>query len=79
MQQLAGFPELAPGHRYERETYFVHGALSNHVRPVHKGTILSLFPKAKLIPIPNAAHWVHFDQPSRFIECVLACLETDTQ
>lgn len=78
MQHLAGFPEIEPGHVYEGKSYFIHGALSHYVRSAHKGAILDLFPKAKLIPIPNAAHWVHFDQPGPFVESVLACLEADT-
>jgi pimeloyl-ACP methyl ester carboxylesterase len=79
MKQLAGFPEIAPGQVYEHETYFIHGALSHYVRSAHQGAIFGLFPNAKLIPIPNAAHWVHFDQPGRFVECVCACLEASTQ
>ncbi len=77
MKRLAGFPGTAPGQVYGRETYFIHCELSHYVPSAHTEAILGLFPKAKLIP--NAAHWVHFDQSGPFVECVLACLEADTK
>ncbi len=79
MQGLAGFPNIAPGHHFARETYFIHGTLSHYVRSAHMEVILDLFPKAILIPIPNAAHWVHFDQPEPFIEAVRTCLGANPQ
>lgn len=78
MQQLSGFPELSADHRYEGKTYFIHGALSNYVQPEHEKKILELFPKARILTIRDAAHWVHYDQPDAFIECVFACLENPT-
>lgn len=74
MDRLAGFPEIASGQIYDRETYFVHGTLSDYVRSEHQGVILRLFPNAKRIEIANAGHWVHVDQPEQFAECVRACL-----
>lgn len=78
MLQLSAFPELSAHRRYEGKTYFIHGALSNYVQPEHEQKILELFPKARILTIRDAAHWVHYDQPDAFIECVFACLENPT-
>ena len=79
MRLIAGFPKIAPEQHYARDTYFIHGTLSHYVRPAYNQPILDLFPNAKLIPIPNASHWVHVDQPEPFIDAVLSCLGANTR
>lgn len=70
MPAILGFPEPAPGSRYEGAALFVAGDQSDYVLPGHEPRISALFPRARIIRVPDAGHWVHADQPQRFIEIV---------
>lgn len=43
--------------------YFIKGANSDYVRPENHDIIRKIFPMAEIIPIPNAGHWLHAEQP----------------
>lgn len=64
---IMGFPDLHPKH-YLGKTLFLAGGRSDYIQPHHHAVIESLFPKADIDVIPNAGHWVHAEQPARFIE-----------
>ena len=53
------------------ETLFVRGELSGYVSDADFEKCKQNFPKAELITIPRAGHWVHADQPLLFVEAVL--------
>lgn len=55
---------------YEGATMFVLGENSDYVLPEHHAATFRLFPQAHLASIANAGHWVHAEQPRRFIEQV---------
>jgi pimeloyl-ACP methyl ester carboxylesterase len=68
MTALIGFPE--GGTPFSRPTAFLAGERSNYIRPRDKERILSLFPAARLIEIPECGHWPHAEQPDRFLAAV---------
>lgn len=47
---------------------FVKGEYSNYLTGVHLASIKSYFPNFKLINVPGAGHWVHYDKPDLLIE-----------
>ncbi|HET6520178.1 MAG TPA: alpha/beta fold hydrolase [Geminicoccaceae bacterium] len=75
MGDVMGFP--APedaGRVYDGPTLFLAGERSDYVRPEHHAAIRRLFPGATIETVPGAGHWVHAEQPQRFIERALAFL-----
>lgn len=75
MADVMGFPDPEPGRAYEGRTLFLAGERSDYVRPEHHGTIRGLFPNVTIEAVPGAGHWVHAEQPERFLERVQAFLE----
>ncbi len=65
--ELMAFPDFG-NRRYEGPALFVHGVNSTYVQPQHRPVIERLFPRARIVAMPGAGHWVHVDQPARFIE-----------
>jgi len=74
LSELADFPDQRAGASYNGPTLFVRGARSRYVRSEHHPVIDRLFPDARIASIDDAGHWVHVDQPSRFVEAVDAFL-----
>jgi pimeloyl-ACP methyl ester carboxylesterase len=70
----AHFAELAgpidAGDAYGGPTLFVRGEKSGYVRDVDRPDIERLFPRASIVTIKDAGHWVHAEQPERFLEVV---------
>jgi esterase len=62
MAGLGTFPN-AQGRQFPGPTAFIHGGNSDYVTAAHLPLIRALFPRAELITIPGAGHWVHADQP----------------
>ncbi len=67
---ITGFPDYPPGTHYAGPTVFIHGALSDYVKPSHQVAIRRLFPEAGLHGIEGAGHWVYADQAAAFIEAL---------
>jgi pimeloyl-ACP methyl ester carboxylesterase len=61
-------PDAAP---YPGPALFLRGGNSDYVPPEAEAPIRELFPNARIETIPNAAHWLHAEQP----KVVLAALE----
>ena len=55
------------GCSYAEQAWFIHGTQSDYVQPAHGATISAFFPQATYHPIEEAEHWVHVDQPKRFM------------
>ena len=55
---------------YDGPALFVHGGKSAYVRPEHHGAIRRLFPKAEIVTIEGAGHWIHSDRPAEFTAAV---------
>ncbi|MBD3788064.1 MAG: alpha/beta fold hydrolase [Sphingomonadales bacterium] len=56
---------------FEGPALFVHGALSNYVKPEHEPAIRAQFPRAEFAVIEGAGHWLHAERPRDF-EAVVA-------
>ena len=65
-----GFPDFGAGTTYDGPALFISGELSDYVKPDYHQVIYGLFPKAKLMQLPQAGHWLHADQPKAFIDAI---------
>jgi esterase len=59
-------------HVYDGETLFIKGSISGYIKDEDMVKINDLFPKAKLLSIEDAAHWLHADKPKEFYDAVYA-------
>ncbi len=76
MTDIMGFPADEPaGRAYRGPTLFLAGERSDYVRPEHHAAIRRLFPGAAIETVRDAGHWVHAEQPQRFIDRTLAFLD----
>jgi esterase len=75
LPEVFGFPDVPEGRAYLGPCLFIHGALSNFVRPEHDAVIKAWFPQAVIETLPEAGHWLHADQPQAFIALVEAFLQ----
>jgi len=75
MPQIMGFPDLVSS--YDKTTLFLTGGESDYVRPEHRKTIKSAFPKARFARIPGAGHWLHAEKPREFEAVLRAFLDRD--
>ncbi|MDN5201551.1 alpha/beta fold hydrolase [Fulvivirgaceae bacterium BMA10] len=55
---------------YPGETLFVKGAKSDYIQEIDLPLMKSIFPDHRLETIDGAGHWVHAEQPVRFLETV---------
>lgn len=65
-----------PGRRYDGPTAFIRGAKSKYVLDADWPGILPYFPRAELVTIADAGHWVHAEQPAAFLAAVQRFLGT---
>jgi pimeloyl-ACP methyl ester carboxylesterase len=70
MPALLDFPVDPATQPYTGPTRFLRGANSDYVRPADEATIRALFPHAEIVTIEGAGHWVHAEQPARFLEAL---------
>ncbi len=57
---------------FEKPTLFVCGSQSDYVKDGDWPAIKRLFPKAELVTIEGAGHWVHADKPKELLEVLRA-------
>jgi pimeloyl-ACP methyl ester carboxylesterase len=55
---------------YAGPALFVRGEKSGYVRDADRPEIERLFPRASIVTIEGAGHWVHAEAPERFLEVV---------
>lgn len=65
---LLDFPVDANTRPFTGPTLFVRGAQSDYVAEKDQAAIHALFPRAQMVTIEDAGHWVHAEQPGRFLE-----------
>lgn len=53
---------------FQNDTLFIRGNNSPLCSDAHEPTIKKYFPKSKIVSFENCGHWVHVEQPKRFIE-----------
>lgn len=56
---------------YKKDTLFLRGDRSEYIGIEDENIILNHFPKAKIITISNAGHWLHAENPKDFFDAVL--------
>jgi esterase len=52
---------------YKGPVLWVAGATSPYVQPEYAAAMRALFPRAQLVTIKGAGHWVHSEQPQVFL------------
>jgi len=65
---LGGLKEIPPGGVAAFPALFVAGENSNYIRAEDHALIRALFPRAQIVTIPNAGHWVHAEQPGLLLK-----------
>ncbi len=65
LDEMSKWPDMS-GHRYPGPVLWIAGSTSDYVRPEHAAGMRELFPRARLVTIKNAGHWVHSEQPDVF-------------
>jgi pimeloyl-ACP methyl ester carboxylesterase len=69
-------PPVAPGARYDKPALFVKGGRSPYMKDEDLEQIRRLFPRAELQTIEDSGHWVHIEQPEKFLEIIKQFLDT---
>lgn len=64
---IIGFPETDDCLPFEKPTLFLAGQNSNYIP---SGSTQLLFPRAYIVTIPNAEHWIHVQNPDDFLTAV---------
>ena len=59
------------------DTLFLYGDLSEYRVTKHRNIIKENFPMSQFAPVAKAGHWIHVEQPKKFIEMVTKFLKTD--
>ena len=52
---------------------FIRGMKSKYILPEDEILINEIYPDARLVDIPEAGHWLHAEQPKKFMEAVMLC------
>jgi esterase len=56
---------------FEKETLFLRGDRSEYIGEIDEAIIHRHFPNSEIVTIPNAAHWLHAENPKDFYEAVI--------
>ena len=54
--------------KFHQPTLFLYGENSNYINPMTDTEILKYFPKAEIIEIKGAGHWLHAEKPLLFFK-----------
>ena len=65
---------VEPDVRYEGDSLFIAGGISDYITQHDHGLILTHFPNALIQTVANAGHWVHAEKPQELGEMVLEYL-----
>lgn len=52
---------------------FIRGMLSKYILPEDEALIKEIYPDSRIVDIPGAGHWLHAEQPQKFMEAVMLC------
>ncbi len=52
---------------------FIRGLKSKYILPEDENLIREIYPDATIVDIANAGHWLHAEQPKKFMEAVMLC------
>lgn len=71
--------ESLSGRSSDVEALFICGSKSPYVSTEERENILRTFPKARIVTVEGAGHWVHNDKPAVFVEMVTAFMAKTTR
>ncbi len=78
---FANYPQLCdalpPRASFPGPTLFLRGGRSHYILESDTPRIRELFPRAEILTIADAGHWVHADAPEEFVRLIQAFLESD--
>jgi pimeloyl-ACP methyl ester carboxylesterase len=66
LEELADWPDAAAP-PYPGPVLWVAGDRSDYVTPAYVEAMRALFPRAQLVRVKNAGHWVHAERPDVFV------------
>jgi esterase len=72
---IVGIP-LAEDAHYFGDTLFIRGGNSGYIKDADMDNVKHHFPKAILVTIPNAGHWVQAEQPMLFYNAVIDFIQS---
>jgi pimeloyl-ACP methyl ester carboxylesterase len=52
---------------------FIRGLNSKYILPEDEPMIKKIYPDARIVDIPEAGHWLHAEQPRKFMKAVMLC------
>ena len=52
---------------------FIRGMKSKYILPEDEILIKEIYPEATIVDIPEAGHWLHAEQPTKFMKAVMLC------
>jgi pimeloyl-ACP methyl ester carboxylesterase len=70
LPSVADFPVPPDAQPYDGPVLWLAGADSPYVRDEHRDRMTELFPRARLVRVKGAGHWVHAEVPELFAETV---------
>lgn len=76
LADLGDWPDLHTP-PYEGPVLWLAGGRSDYVRPEYGPAMRELFPRAQLVTVKNAGHWVHSEQPDVFVTALRRFLQLD--
>ena len=65
--------------RFEKDTLFLRGDRSEYIGVEDERIILNHFPKAEIVAISNAGHWLHAENPKDFFEVVINFVNSNSK
>lgn len=74
LDAVEGWPAGLDALRFEGPSLFVRGGRSAYVEDAHLPAISRLFPRARVVTIDEAGHWLHVEQPDAFARVVRSFL-----
>jgi pimeloyl-ACP methyl ester carboxylesterase len=70
--QVSEVGEALPTHlKFEKDTLFLRGDRSEYIALSDEDIIRRHFPKAKIVTIKDAGHWLHAENPKDFFDAVM--------
>ena len=52
---------------------FIRGMKSKYILHEDEPLIKEIYPEATIVDIPEAGHWLHAEQPEKFMKAVMLC------
>lgn len=65
---------IVPTQAFPKPACFILGARSDYVADADLPLIKKFFPRAEIVTVPNAGHWVHTDATEEFLQIVTSFL-----